>query len=116
MRHALFAVTVVVLSACAADRYRWNLAHTQLYGGAQLSHTDFEQIVALVTSKSTQPIIGIAPEHAPQDRGRFAVGAGTPREDTPCDYFTVEMAGGKWRIVRHLRPSPAVAMGLVLGR
>ena len=116
MRLGLLSLAALAVSACAADRLQWNLAHTNLYGGAQFSHSDFEQIVTLATQHTSNPLIGIAPERAPQNRGRFAVVAGTLHEDDPCDYFTVEKSGGTWRIVRHLRPSPTVAMGLGLGQ
>ena len=49
MKLALLSLAALAVSACAADRLQWNLAHTNLYGGAQLSHSDFEQIVTLAT-------------------------------------------------------------------
>jgi hypothetical protein len=116
MRLALLSLAALALSACVADRLQWNLTHTKLYGGARLSQSDFEQIVMLATQHTINPMIGIAPEYTRQNRGRFAVVAGTLHEDDPCDYFTVQKSGGTWRIVRHLRLSPAVAMGMVLGQ
>jgi hypothetical protein len=49
-------VSLLLIGACAEDRYRWNLAHAWLNPRTPLSRTDFEEVVRLVSYATEEPI------------------------------------------------------------
>jgi len=91
----------VLLSACAGDRYHWNLAHQQLMPNAsKLPRADIEEITRLVSEKSPQPILGIARRRSGPHVGEVTVvtsfHAGETSDGNAAYWLRKE--GGHWRI------------------
>ena len=92
-------VVAVLLTACAADRYRWNMAHQHLMPNAsKLPRADIEEITRLVSKKSLQPILGIARYR----NGEVAVVTAYPSGNYPEDHgaYWLRKEAGHWRIIQ----------------
>lgn len=96
MRYALFAVALLVLSACAADRYRWNLAHAQVTGHPPLPRADVEAIIRIVTHATVNPILSIYGAESHNGREQVSVTAGA--STGYAEDFELEKVAGAWRI------------------
>jgi hypothetical protein len=61
MRSVFVVLAILVLTSCAADRYRWSMAHLSLSPRAKkLPQSELEQIVKLVVnSTGTSIVIGV---------------------------------------------------------
>ena len=100
MRSAAIIVALF-LSACAADRYRWNLAHQHLMPNAsKLPRADIEEITRLVSQASLQPILGIAYQPTGRRRGEVTVVTSYPSGETPDDNgsYYLRKDRGHWHI------------------
>src|ERR1043165_7338086 len=96
-------VAVILLSACAADRYRWNLTHQHLMPNAsKLPRADIEEITRLVSTKSAQPILGIARKRTGPHAGEVTVATTYPGGNYPEDHgcYWLQKKAGHWRIVQ----------------
>ena len=94
---------LVLLSGCAADRYRWNLAHQHLMPNAsKLPAADIEEITRLVSGKSVQPILGIARTRRGPHAGEVTVVTSYPSGETPDDNgcYDLRKEGAHWHIIR----------------
>jgi hypothetical protein len=102
MRNAAIIVALF-LSACAADRYRWNLAHQHLMPNAsKLSRSDIEEITRLVSEKSGQPILGIALQQKGRRAGEVTVVTAYPSGNYPEDHsaYWLRKEAGHWHITQ----------------
>lgn len=91
----------VLLSACAGNRYHWNLSHQHLMPNAsKLPPADIEEITRLVSERSLQPILGIAYQPAGKRRGEVTVVTSFPSGETPDDNgsYYLRKDGGHWHI------------------
>ncbi len=96
-------VIAVLLSACAGDRYRWNLSHQQLMPNARkLPRVDIEEITRLVSEKSPQPILGIARRRSGLHAGEVTVVTAYPSGNYPEDHgaYWLRKENGHWRITQ----------------
>jgi hypothetical protein len=103
MKRALALLIIVAFGACAADRYRWNLAHQHLMPNAsKLPRADIEEITRIVSAKSLQPILGISLQRSGRRAGEITVvtayRSGNYPEDHGCYWLRKE--GGHWRIIQ----------------
>jgi hypothetical protein len=54
--HRFFIVAVLcAITACAADRYQWNLAHAEVVARPPIARSDLEAIVRLVSDATMAP-------------------------------------------------------------
>ena len=97
MRPTLVALAIFALTSCAADRYRWNLAHAQITGRATLPRADVEVIVRIVTDATVDPILSI--DRAKNANGRERVSVTVGASTGSGEDFELEKIAGKWRIV-----------------
>ena len=56
MKSVAAVIALLILAACAEDRYRWNLAHAWLNPRTPLPRKDFEEVVRLVSYATKEPI------------------------------------------------------------
>jgi hypothetical protein len=102
MRSAVIMVAIL-LGACAADRYRWNLAHEHLMPNAsKLPRGDIEEITRLVSDKSGQPILGISLQRSGRRAGEVTVVTAYPSGNYPEDHgaYWLRKEAGHWRIIK----------------
>jgi hypothetical protein len=100
MRSAVIMIAIL-LSACAGDRYRWNLAHQQLMPNAsKLPRADIEEITRLVSQRSPQPILGISRRRSGPHAGQVTVVTAYPSGNYPEDHgaYWLRKEAGHWRI------------------
>jgi hypothetical protein len=102
-------VAVIALTACAGDRYRWNLRHAQLSPRAhQLPRQDIEDIIRIVSSATPSVIIGI---------GQYCTDHGLDKMNVLTEYYRddrlwiveLKKINGKWRIVDQGDVSPSLS-------
>jgi hypothetical protein len=96
-------VVAVLLSACAGDRYQWNLAHQHLMPNAsKLPRADIEEITRLVSEKSPQPILGISRRRSGSHAGEVTVVTAYPGGHYPEDHgaYWLRKEAGHWRITQ----------------
>ena len=94
-------VVAVLLSACAGDRYQWNLAHQRVMPNAsKLPRADIEEITRLVSEKSPQPILGISHRRSGPHAGDVTVVTAYPSGNYPEDHgaYWLRKEAGHWRI------------------
>jgi hypothetical protein len=102
MKRALAATIIVAFAGCAADRYRWNLAHEHLMPNAsKLPRADIEEITRLVSAKSSQSILGISLQRSGRRAGDVTVVPAYPSGNYPDDHgaYWLRRETGHWRIV-----------------
>jgi hypothetical protein len=96
------------LSACATDRYQWNLKRAYITPWTHLSPADRDAIGRLISDRDQQPIIGISAHRRRKDGSTVSVYTG--REYTvpvdPATYkswhgYDLATKSGKWRITFH---------------
>lgn len=95
-------IVAILLTACAVDRYRWNLAHQHLMPNAsKLPAADIKEITRLVSEKSPQPILGIALQRKGRRAGEVTVVTAYPSGNYPEDHgaYWLRKQAGHWRIV-----------------
>ena len=100
MRVAAVAI-MLLLSACAGDRYQWNLAHQQIMPNAsRLPRADIEEITRLVSERSAQPILGISRRRSGPHAGEVTVVTAYPSGNYPEDHgaYWLRKEAGHWRI------------------
>ncbi len=96
-------VVALLLTACAADRYRWNLAHQHLMPNAtKLPPADIEEITRLVSEKSSQPILGVSRRRSGPHAGEVTVVTAYPSGNYPEDHgaYWLRKEAGHWRIIQ----------------
>lgn len=97
MRSVMVALAIFALTACAADRYRWNLAHAQVTGRTPLARVDLESIIQIVTAATENPILSV--DHGEKHDGREHVSVTTGTSTGYGEDFELEKFAGDWRIV-----------------
>jgi len=103
MKRALALAIIVTFAGCAADRYRWNLAHEHLMPNAsKLPRADIEEITRLVSAKSLQPILGISLQRSGRRAGEVTVVTAYPSGTYPEDHgaYWLRKEAGHWRITQ----------------
>ena len=98
---ATVIVIAILLSACAGDRYRWNLAHQDILPNARkLPHSDIEEITRLVSERSAQPILAISRRRSGPHAGDVTVVTAYPSGHYPEDHgaYWLRKEAGHWRI------------------
>ena len=96
-------VVALLLTACAADRYRWNLAHQYLMPNpTKLPPADIEEIARLVSEKSPQPILGVSRWRSRPHAGEVTVVTAYPSGNYPEDHgaYWLRKEAGHWRIIQ----------------
>jgi hypothetical protein len=97
--HPFFILAVLcVITACAADRYRWNLAHAEGVARPPITRSDLEAIVRLVTDATMAPIGTISREPtSPGQPEKVYVDAAFTTGSV--DEFILEKGGSGWHII-----------------
>ena len=93
-------IALLILSACAEDRYRWNVAHAWLNPRTPLPRKDFEEIVRLVSYATNEPIGAINVSRQP---GRLQADVRTSTT-VSTHTFVVEKRDSAWYIVSANEP------------
>jgi hypothetical protein len=103
MTRAIAITLAVTVAGCAADRYRWSLAHEYLSPNARhfLSRGDIEEITRVVSAATPQPVLGIAYLRHGEQAGKVTVV--TSFEDGQTSdgnsAFWLRKQEGHWHIV-----------------
>jgi hypothetical protein len=92
--------SLLLVTACTEDRYRWNLAHAWLNPRTPLPQRDFEKVVRLVSYATDEPIDAI---NVSRESNRLLadVSAGTT---VSAHTFIVEKRGSVWYMVSKNEP------------
>ena len=100
MKRLSAVVALLLLAACAEDRYRWNLAHATLNPRTPLPRKDFEEVVRLVSYATDEPIGAI---NILCESGRLQADVLTGT--TVSTYtFMLEKRGSTWHITSKSEP------------
>jgi hypothetical protein len=103
MLRALTVLPILALTACATQRYEWNLAHQELSPVMQkMPRADIEAITRLVSEHSPAPIFcmhytGARPPYSNQVWVVTADSA--TMEDSRNGLFRLQKQNGTWRIL-----------------
>ena len=103
MLRALTVLPILALTACATQRYEWNLAHQRLSPKMQkMPQSDIHEITRLVSEHSPTPILCM---HYTGSRGPYAdevwvVAADSyTMEESRNGLFRLQKQNGIWRIL-----------------
>jgi hypothetical protein len=103
MLRALTVLPILALTACASDRYEWNLAHQQLSPKMQkMPRADIEAITRLVSERSLAPIFCMryTGSKGPYANEVWVVAADSATmEDSHNGLFRLKKQNGTWRII-----------------
>jgi hypothetical protein len=103
MLRGFIALPILALTACATDRYEWNLAHQELSPKIQkMPHSDIEAITRIVSERSPAPILcmhytGSTPPYA--DEVWVVAADTTTMEGSRNGLFCLKKQNGTWHIV-----------------
>jgi hypothetical protein len=103
MLRALTLLPIVALTACASQRYEWNLAHQHLSPKMQkMPQADIREITRLVSEHSLAPIVcmrytGSKPPYA--DEVWVVAADSTTMEDSSNGLFRLRKQNGAWHII-----------------
>jgi len=97
-RGMLFA-SLLWFSACAADRYQWNLTHETITPPNSLSQPDVEEITRVVTGATVSPIFSVV--RADNVRDHPAVSVAAAAATGSVDDFMLEKINSHWEITHH---------------
>jgi hypothetical protein len=103
MKSRAFPLALVLfLSACEADRYRWNLAHAEVARSGAVPQPDFEQIVRVLSHATAEPILIIYPEPPRTAHpAKVSVMTGT---SLSTHIFVLQKSHSRWHIVSESEP------------
>ena len=103
MLRVLIVLPVLALTACATDRYEWNLAHQQLSPKMQkMPESDIREITRLVSEHSPAPILCMhyTGSRAPYADEVWVVAADSyTMEESRNGLFRLKKQNGTWRIL-----------------
>ena len=111
---AVFVGLLGILLTGCADRavYEWSLKHAYITPWTHLSPSDHEEIVRLISSANSEPIVGIT-SHRPSKDGSivtvFTNGNTDRNDDKFWTGYELKKKDGKWRITFHGEASPMIA-------
>jgi hypothetical protein len=103
MLRALTVFPILALTACATQRYEWNLAHQHLSPKMQkMPQADIRAITRLVSERSPAPIVcmtyrGSKPPYA--DEVWVVAADSTTMEDSSNGLFRLKKQNGAWHII-----------------
>ena len=100
MKSLTAVAALLLLAACAEDRYRWNLAHAWLNPRTPLPRKDFEEVVRLVSYATNEPIGAI---NVSRESGHLQADVITSTT-VSTHTFVVEKRGSAWYIVSKSEP------------
>ena len=100
MKNLTAVVALLLLVACAEDRYRWNLAHAWLNPSTPLPRKDFEEVVRLVSYATNEPIGAITVSRESGHLRADVITSTTVSAHT----FVLEKRGSAWYIVSKSEP------------
>ena len=113
---AFLLLASLAFTACAESRYRSNVKQAPVTPWTQLSRSDYEEVVRLVSNSTNQPIIGITTDHAKNDSTHLHVITGF--RDSSTQRWTgihLEKRAGRWRIRSQGEISPFTARMILSG-
>lgn len=100
MKRLSAVVALLLLAACAEDRYRWNLAHPWLNPRTPLPRKDLEEVVRLVSYATDEPIGAI---NVLRESGRLQADVLTGTT-VSTHTFMLEKRGSTWHIMSKSEP------------
>jgi hypothetical protein len=103
MLRALTVLPLLALTACANQRYEWNLAHQHLSPKMQkMPQADIREITRLVSERSPAPIVCMSytGSKSPYPDQVWVVAAdSTTMEDSSNGLFRLKKQNGAWHII-----------------
>jgi len=103
MLRALIVLPILALTACATQRYEWNLAHQQLSPKMQkMPRADVEAITRLVSEHSSAPILCMrytGSKRPYADEVLVVAADSATMEESRNGLFRLQKQNGTWRIL-----------------